>query len=79
MPGVNFLRFVQIGSPQQGRPNFTTQITQPDGPLAGVAIFGGVALALGDVCMMYSVALLGLAVGPAAINAFSIVLGASAA
>ena len=39
------------------------------------ALAGGVSLAVGDVCMMFSVALLGLAVGPAAVNALSIIVG----
>ncbi len=65
----------QIGGPKQGRPNFTDQLGQANGPLVGFAIAGGVTLAVGDVCMQFSVALLGLSVGPAAINALTIVIG----
>lgn len=66
---------LQIGGPQQGRPNFVDQLGQSNGPLVAFALAGGVSLAVGDVCMMFSVALLGLAVGPAAINALSIIVG----
>ena len=65
----------QIGGPKQGRPNFTDQLGQANGPLVGFAVAGGVTLAVGDVCMQFSVALLGLLVGPAAINALTIVIG----
>lgn len=66
----------QIGSPLEGVPNIGTQLGQPNAPLVAFALAGGVTLAVGDVCMMFSVALLGLSVGPAAINALSIVVGA---
>lgn len=65
----------QIGGPKQGRPNFIDQLGQSNGPLVGFALAGGVTLAVGDVCMIFSVALLGLAVGPAAISALSIIVG----
>ncbi len=64
-------RAPQIGGPKQGRPNFTDQLGQANGPLVGFAVAGGVTLAVGDVCMQFSVALLGLSVGPAAINALT--------
>ena len=67
----------QVGGPQQGRPNFTDQLGQRNGPLVGFAVAGGITLAVGDVCMQFSVALLGLSVGPAAINALTIVIGAT--
>lgn len=67
---------MQVGSSLPGIPNIATQLGQSNAPLAAFALAGGVTLAVGDVCMMFSVALLGLAVGPAAINAISIVVGA---
>ena len=67
--------WLQIGGPKQGRPNFVDQLGQSNGPLVAFALAGGMSLAVGDVCMMFSVALLGLAVGPAAVNALSIIVG----
>ena len=65
----------QIGSPSQGYPNIATQMGQSNAPLAAFALLGGVSAAVGDLCMLFSVALLGLAVGPASINAIGIVAG----
>lgn len=43
--------------------------------LVAFALGGGVSLALGDIAMQYSVAFLGLAVGPPILNALTIIVG----
>ena len=66
---------MQIGGPKDGKPNFFTQLSQANGPLASIAVFGGMALAIGDMAILKVVSGWGLAVGPGLIEGLGIIGG----
>ncbi len=63
------------GSDSDGKPNFLQQLPQRNVAAAAAAIASGVCVGLGDAAMQYSIALLGLAVGPAVINSLIVIVG----
>jgi hypothetical protein len=72
---VSALTLGQFGNSKSAAPNFIIQIAQPNGPLVGFALLSGVCMGVGDAAMQYAVALLGLSVAPAIINALIIIVG----
>jgi hypothetical protein len=64
-----------FGHSPSSAPSFFEQLGQRNGPLAAFAILSGCCMGVGDAAMQYSVALLGLSVGPAIINSLIIILG----
>ena len=64
-----------FGNSPSKAPNFIEQLGQRNGPLAAFAILSGACMGVGDAAMQYSVAFLGLSVGPAIINSLIIILG----
>ena len=58
-------------------PDFLQQVPQRNAAVALFAVFGGVCMGVGNAAMQYSVALLGLAVGPAVINSLIVIVGKS--
>lgn len=73
---VTALTLGQLGSSDSGgKPNFLQQLPQRNAAAAGWAIGSGVCVGLGDAAMQYSIALLGLSVGPAVINSLIVIVG----
>jgi hypothetical protein len=58
-----------------GIPEMGVQIKEANGASVGFAIAGGFILSIGNICLQYSVALLGLSVGLPFICALTIVVG----
>lgn len=69
------LVFVCVHRP--GVPDIADQIKEDNGNSVAFAIVGGFILSIGNICMQYSVALLGLSVGMPFICALTIVVGKS--
>lgn len=58
------LTFGQLGPDGDPPRNFLAQLRQPNGRAVAFAVAGGATLAVGDVAMQYTTALLGLSIGP---------------
>ncbi|KAK9810452.1 hypothetical protein WJX72_010917 [[Myrmecia] bisecta] len=65
----------QLGPPQVDKPNFLTQLGQPNWQVVLFALSSGACIALGDLLMQTAGAQLGVAVGPAIIFAVGIAGG----
>ena len=62
-------------SDSDGKPNFLQQLAQRNVAGTAWAIASGICVGLGDAAMQYSIALLGLAVGPAVMNSLIVIVG----
>jgi hypothetical protein len=60
-------------------PKFSEQIHQANGPVAAFAILAGICLGLADLAMLYSIALIGVVLGPMISSTTSIIVGATPA
>lgn len=67
----------QVGSAKPGLPNISEQITESNGKCVAFAVLGGFILSIGNICLQYTVALLGLSVGVPFICALTIIVGVS--
>jgi hypothetical protein len=58
-------------------PNISEQIKEQNGKCVAFALLGGFILSIGNICLQYTVALLGLSAGVPFICALTIVVGGS--
>ncbi|KAJ7561898.1 hypothetical protein O6H91_03G046400 [Diphasiastrum complanatum] len=65
----------QIGSGTPEEPNFTTQLSQENGPSVAIAMLGGIALCLGNIGMQYSLAFLGISLAEVVTASLAVVVG----
>ncbi|KAA6424880.1 hypothetical protein WJX79_006556 [Trebouxia sp. C0005] len=65
----------QIGAPKPGEPNFTTQLSQNNGPSVGFAVAGGVFLCCGNLATQYALAFVGLSVTEVVASSITVVAG----
>lgn len=65
----------QIGNSTPEMPNFTTQLSQNNGPSVGFALAGGVFLCIGNIATQYSLAFVGLSVTEVVASSITVVGG----